>query len=190
MKPLSGIIIFVFALYFMGCAPMKVNFDPQLNITELNLGAGKKISLQVYDARPETTFGRTAPARPPLNSDQNIAELFKDRISDGLRKKGFDVLQDAKLNQPDLTVEIRLLKLSSSGIGFFSKLTFKCICKNSSKPYENIFRKNAFRKSDLLQNISNLVTKKMASDVLNNVVSQGLERMLQDVELLKCLKTA
>lgn len=210
METLFRVKFFIFALYFIGCAPSpliehfaspkKIHFDPQPNITELNIGDGKRVSLIVNDSRREKNFGYTVPARPPLTrppiiSDQNILEVLKNKISVELKKKGFDILNDVKPGKIDLTVEVLHLKLFPRNnyhqmFGAYSNkdselsvvFTFLIKCKNSSKPYGNTFHKETSGKIGLLQNTS-------ISDLFNIVISEGLERMLQDVELLQCLKT-
>lgn len=201
MKSLYGIIIFVLALYFMSCAPapIKINFDPQPNLTELSLGAGKRISLFVFDDRQIKNFGNIFPERPPfpqpppITSDQNISEVFKNKISDGLRKKGFEISHVAERRHADLIVEILRLKILASGNfrqggrnlgnGNLAVLTLLSKCKNSSKPYGNTFHKEAFGEQGLFKNVT-------ISELFNTLISEGLERILQDVELLQCLKTA
>jgi hypothetical protein len=103
----------VAVLVFQGCAfvPQKATLAPSLNVAASNEGRNVEIGVRVVDERTSKSLGRRGTAfgaAAEISSDQDVAALVQQQVTEGLQKKGFKVAAFGANAGPQLTVEIRL----------------------------------------------------------------------------------
>jgi uncharacterized lipoprotein len=183
------LLLLTAALLLGACAftPQKVTLQPMLSVTGSEIGKGKLISLRVVDERPKQVLGHRGTAygaAAEITTDQDVSEVVRNKVSEGLRANGFDVVTGAN-SLFSMKVEIRLIEYTTSqGMwtgGIHTKAALKVICKNGTREYENIYRQ------ENEERIMVVPTAERNEEFINKVVSQTLDKIFQDAELMRFL---
>ena len=118
-------------LTFVACAytPQNTVIDPEIDLVESKEGFGSTVYVKVVDERPDKGLGHRGGAYgkgAPITTDQDMESLILEKLLYGLAKKGFNPIGCGINNEPNLKVEVRLFKYSTS-VGFQSicKLAWK-----------------------------------------------------------------
>jgi uncharacterized lipoprotein YajG len=162
-----------------------------VHVNASDIGQGRKVGVLVDDERDTQELGNRGSAAiskgAKISTDQNLPEVFKQAVFDGLKAKGFNPTDNA--NSPDrrLKVEIRSLNYSTS-TGFWTggvdtKAAIKAIVTNSGISYESMYR------SENEERVVFVPTADHNTELLNKVVSEVLAKLFDDQSLLTALSS-
>jgi uncharacterized lipoprotein YajG len=189
----SPLLLFAAVLLLGACAfnPQKVTLQPVLTVSGSDVGKARVISLKIVDERPKQVLGHRGTAygsAAEITTDQDVSEIVRDKVSEGLRANGFDVVSAGANSPLSMKVEIRLIEYSTStGMwtgGIHTKAALKVVCKNGSRDYENLYRQ------ENEDRIMVVPTAEKNEEFLNKVVAQTLDKIFQDQELMKFLASS
>jgi hypothetical protein len=166
----------------------EVTLTPLLEVAESNTGKGLKITVTVKDERPTKSlgfrrsgFGRGA----EIKTAQNIGELVKRKILEGLELKGFDTSEYIEKHDIELIVELRLLEYNTStGMvtgGVHVKGALKAMGKNKGAEYEEMYRFASEKRVIIVP------TAKANEQLITVGLSHLLEELFADEKLFKFL---
>jgi uncharacterized lipoprotein len=188
--PRLPVVAFVGA-WLSGCAftPQTAEIKPTVQVYASNIGQGKTVGVLVTDERDTQDLGNRGSAliskAAKISSDQNLAEVFRQAVFDGLKSKSFMPKDLNGAVDRQLKVEIRSLNYSTS-TGFWTggvdtKAAIKAIATASGKSYENIYRSNNEERVVVVP------TAEHNSELLNKVVNDVLSKLFEDQALLSTL---
>ncbi len=183
-----------FAVVFLifstaGCAFIDQNLQvsPQVSVVETNVGHGKKVALRVVDDREEQLIGKRGASSgygaglAKINTDQDLAEVVKSAVLEGMRKKGFQPVgeNDATVG---LKVTLRTLSYdSSAGLwtqGNIGKAAVKLVASQASgKTYEKTYRGQQEIRTAFVG------SQETNAKVVNGALNDMLEKVFADTEL-------
>ena len=170
-----------------GCAFQKqaIRLEPAVSVAGSDAGAGRSAVVTVSDERPRATLGTRGVGGigEQLTLEGDLAKIVDDAVSEGLRKQGFAT--DGPLEN-QLRVEIRNLDYIVNSGFWEGKLNveflLKGICvKGPARPYEQMYR-GEFRK-----NVQVVQGEEHNTQYVNDVVSQSINALLADAEMIRCL---
>jgi uncharacterized lipoprotein YajG len=170
-------------------SPQKAEIKPDLQVYASNIGQGKAVGVLVTDERDSQDIGHRGSAlinkAATISSEQNLAEVFRQAVFDGLKAKGFAPTDSNKSTGPQLKIEIRALDYSTS-TGFWTggvdtKAAIKAIVTNSGTTYENFYR------SSNEERVVVVPTADHNTELINKVVNDVLSQLLADQALLGSL---
>ena len=182
-----GTALFLVLAATSGCAFQKqaIKLQPKVEVAASTIGGGKLIMVSVSDERPRATLGTRGVSGigEQLTLDGDLASVVKSAITEGLERQGFATSGPME-NQ--LRVEIRNLDYTVNSGFWAGKLNIefllKGICiKGNARPYEQMYR-GEFRKS-----IQVVQGEDSNSTFVNGVVSQAINALLKDQNLMRCL---
>lgn len=184
---------FLLSLVFMGLAgcafaPQQANLNPLVDVASSNDGNGTAIALRVTDERPSKSLGHRGSAYGPaaeITSSQELAAVVQQQLIDGLKKKGFEIVDFDLEKNPNLSVEIRLLEYSTS-TGFFTggvsvKGAVKVVARRGSESFERLYR------SEDEKRVVVVPTAKTNEQWLNTALEDVLDQIFEDIGLLRFL---
>jgi len=188
MKNIKAAAIAVgLAVALGGCAFQKqaIQLAPKVDVAASTIGAGKLTMVNVADERPRTTLGTRGAGGigEQLTVQGDVPAILKAAITEGLQRQGFAT--DGPMEN-QLRVEIRNLDYVVNSGFWAGKLNIefllKGICiKGNARPYENMYR-GEYRKS------VQVVQGEASNNVfVNDVVSQAVNALLKDEQLMSCL---
>lgn len=170
-----------------GCAFQKqaIQLAPKVEVAPSTIGAGKMTMVNVSDERPRTTLGTRGVGGigEQLTVQGDVPAILKTAITEGLQRQGFAT--DGPMEN-QLRVEIRNLDYAVNSGFWAGKLNIefllKGICiKGSARPYENMYR-GEYRK-----NVQVVQGEESNNIFVNDVVSQAVNALLKDEQLMRCL---
>lgn len=179
------------AVGLSGCAfhAQKAEIKPNVQVYGSNLGQGKPVGVIVADERDTQEIGNRGSAvfnkAGKITSDQNLSEVFRQAIFDGLKSNGFVPTDFSNSPTRQLKVEIRALNYSTS-TGFWTggvdtKATIKGIATTAGISYENMYR------SANEERVVFVPTADHNAELINKVVSDVLSKLFEDQALLNNL---
>jgi uncharacterized lipoprotein YajG len=189
MKKL-GIAFMVLFFSLSGCAYIDQNLSvkPDLSFSSDNIGGGKKIALRVVDDRDDQLIGKRGVQYMPggkISTDQDLVEVLKNALSDGLRKKGFEPVGE---NDPSLSMKVELRSLAyTTAMGFWTggnigTAVIKIIATEpSGKTYEKTYRSQKEIRTAFVG------SQETDAKVVNGALSEAINKIFEDKELLKFL---
>lgn len=173
-----------------GCAYIDQNLrvDPQINVVDENIGKGKKIAVRTLDERSEQLIGKRGVQFFPggkISNNQDLAEVLKNVVLLGLRKKGFEPVGD---NESDLLMKTELRSLSyntSMGLwtgGNIGTAMVKVIATQpSGKTYEKTYR------SEKVIRTAFIGSQETNAKVVNESLNEALKKVFEDKDLMQFL---
>jgi uncharacterized lipoprotein YajG len=190
MNLISKILFLMLICVVLGaCAftPQTAVIKPDIDLAETDEGHNATVTVKVVDERPDDALGHRGAAfkGAKITASQDIEDLFRKEIMQGLAKKGFKPTNCGKDSKPNLKVEIRLLEYSTS-MGFFTggihtKVTLKAVADVNGQTYENLYRVENEKR------VMFVPTASANEKYLNQVVSDILTKLFQDQELITTL---
>lgn len=173
-----------------GCAfnSQKANIAPTLQVAHSNEGHGEVVGLRVMDERPSQSLGRRGTAAvsrgAEITTNQNIAAVIQDKVSEGLQQKGFVVRPYAE-GETKLSLELRELEYHTS-TGFWTggvhvNGAIKAVGTKIGDTYERMYRSEKERRVVVVP------TAGKNEDDINNGLSDLLRSLFEDVGLFKFL---
>jgi uncharacterized lipoprotein YajG len=184
------VCLYVFAMTTIGlsaCAyvPQKAEIKPEMQVYSSDVGQGKSVIVLVTDERDTPDLGHRGGAigtAATISSDQDLTQVFKQAVFDGLKSKGFAPTDNNTSGGRQLKIEIRSLNYSTS-TGFWTggvdtKGAIKAIVTNSGTSYEKVYR------ASNEERVVFVPTAKHNADLLNKVVNDILTQLFADQSLL------
>jgi len=168
----------------------KVNLQPEVNIAEINYGNGIEVLVKVADERPEKVIGHKGGVfttnGETITTDRDVEKIVFESIMQGLHKQGFNPIANVEDSHRMLKVEIRNIAYRTSH-GFVTgaihtAASIKAVATNNGKTYEKMYvveneKRSFFGPSD-----------DETEELINTALSQTLEKLLQDQDLLVFLQ--
>jgi hypothetical protein len=107
-----------------GCAfvDQKARFDPDVRVPTSNVGAGRRVVIAVVDERPRSLIGRRGAGGSvggAITTDQDLAELVRGKLAQGLQQYGFAPVSADGAEAPKMNVEVRFLEYELA-MGFWT----------------------------------------------------------------------
>lgn len=191
MKKFHFLVLAVSMILFVsGCAfkSQTVSFEPQVNVTKLDIGKGQKIILSVVDERDTKSLGHRGGAfgkGAEISTEQDVADIIYKELSDGLVNYNFVPVSEEEAPM-SMKAELRLLEYSTS-TGFWTggvhtKSAMKVICSKGAEEFEEIYR---------VENEKRVVFVPGAdknTQMINEMLSEILNKVLNDEKLIDFLK--
>lgn len=181
---------FALGLALSGCAyhAQKATVAPSLSIAASAIGEGTTVALRVVDERPSMSIGRRGNGMmqaADISSDQDMAEVFRQAIADGLTAQGFKVVAP-KAAETTLTVELRSLEyktVTGFWVGHVNvQASLKSIAKRpGADEFERMYR------TDKSRNVMIVPTAGKNETQINQAASQLLGEMFADGQLTSYL---
>jgi len=181
---------YVSVVLLSSCAlvPQQANIAPKVNVATSSEGKNATISIKVVDERPTKSLGRRGSAYGPaaeITSANDISTVVMQQVSNGLRQKGFNVIDHQEGKAAALTVEIRFLEYSTStGLvtgGVNVDAALKAIAVRGTQSYEQMYRTES--KNDVLV----VPTAETNEEWINAALGDVLNQLLSDSALIKIL---
>ena len=182
----------VFICLITGCGPaalepVHVRLAPSVPIVSVDIGRGANLFLRVADARPEKLAVAQNKATAPIVPVNDVVSLFHELLTKRLSALGFELLiaPDALSTKLDITLQKlqygtysttppRTHIDTSVTVAVYKNNT-RVIDKNYLKTYEEVSPSLGFSPS-------------WFEEKTNMVLSQLIEKILSDLELLAALK--
>ena len=173
-----------------GCSlkPQNLRIDPEVKVTEAQVGNSKTVGLQVSDFRPDKKLGEVGdPDRKMVDVrvDEDPSPAIYERVKKALTSLGFSVQPYSDAMDRTLDIKIRKLELQSvkKPLTFDTELRAEVSAHavNSTEFYDRQFNVRT-RKDGAAPPYENDSTV-----LVNTAVSQALEDLLADEELLAML---
>lgn len=177
-------------LALAGCAfnAQTVKLDPQVSVAPSSVGKGKTVGLRVVDERPTQSLGRRGTAAvaraAEITSDRDVAAVVHQKVTEGLRAKGFQVVDSAN-EETRLTLEIRQLEYATS-TGFWTggihvNGALKAVAVRPGDSFEQMYRTERERRAVIVP------TAGKNEDDINIGLADLLRKLLDDVGLTRFL---
>ena len=183
--------IFFTIASFNGCAvtDQKVSLHPSLDVKSESVGNYKQVGVQVLDERPEHNLGYRSTAESSkgavITTDQEVAEVFSEKIKEGLKMKGFEPTSYSDDLSRTLKIEIRGLENYSSS-GFWTgdvrtNASLTAVARHSGETYERSYRTESEERIILVP-----LTEDNEQSI-NATISEVLQITFDDQELFEFL---
>ena len=173
-----------------GCSlkPQNLRIDPEIKAKEAQIGNGTTIGLRISDARSEKKLGEVGdPDRKmvDVSVEEDPSAAIYQRVKQALTKMGFSVQPYSETMGRTLDIKIRKLELQSvkKPLTFDTELRAEVAAHavNSTEYYDRQFNVRT-RKDGAAPPF-----EKDSTLLVNTAVSQALEDLLADEELLSLL---
>ena len=192
MKTRFGLIVVAIGMgaAIQGCAlkPQNLRIDPPLKVTESSIGDGRMIGLAVADSRADKKLGEVGDPNTKMvdvTVEEDPSTAVYARLEEALAKLGFSVVPYGEAMERTLQVDIRNLQLTSVKTAFTFETELRAEvgarAKNGPDYYDRQFNVRT-RKDGAAPPF-----EKDSSMLVNTAVSQALEDMLSDEQLLDLL---
>ena len=188
MKSLLSLCLSTIAFLFAsGCAlsPQKVVLDPELQVSSSSFGEGVNITLVVKDERASNELGRRGMGMAKIDIEQNLANLIREKVTSGLERKGFTIVNSKENSSKTLVIELRALDYKTS-VGFWTggvHITgaLKAESTSESSDYSEFYRVESEKRVMLNP------TAKENQRLLNEGLTDLLRKLFEDKELFDFL---
>ncbi len=175
----------IFCVLLNACAsnPSFVFLDPQPNIQVADIASGKRVVIQVEDARPQGMEAEYAAAK--IDPSQTVNQVFMAQMIRGLTAQGFVPVASTAATNTILKVKVLLINYGTlSGVAATStrsEVAAAVTVTNSAGTFHKTYRASSYS-DNYLQ-----FTHVDASQQVNMAVTNLLENMLNDQSLLRFL---
>ncbi|MEO8321567.1 MAG: YajG family lipoprotein [Bradyrhizobium sp.] len=177
-------------MIMQGCSlkPQYLRIDPPVKVKEAKIGNGKIIGLRVADARLDKKLGEIGdPDRKMVDVrvEEDPSPAIYARVKQALTKQGFSVqpYSDAMTSTLDITVRNLALTSEKKPLTFETELQAAVAAHvaNGTEFYDRQFNVRTRRDSAAPP------YQKESTQLVNTAVSQALEDLLADEDLLAML---
>jgi uncharacterized lipoprotein YajG len=173
-----------------GCAftPQKAALAPVVSVATSSEGKGVVVAVRVVDERPSKSLGHRGGgygAAAEITSTEDVAMVVQKQVVEGLKKKGFEIVDYDDAKDPRLTVEVRLLEYSTS-MGFWTggvaiQGAIKAVASRGGKTYDHMYR------SEKKERVVIVPNAKTNEGWINSALGDVLSQMFDDAVLVKFL---
>ena len=192
MKARLWYVLTVFGVVAMilGCTlkPQNVRIDPPVKVNDSAVGNGKIIGLGVSDARTDKKLGEVGDPNTKMvdvSVEEDPSAAVYGRLEEALGKLGFSVTPHSDAMERTLQVEMRSLELKSVKTPFTFETELRAAlaahAANGPEYYDRQFNVRT-RKDGAAPPF-----EKDSTMLVNTAISQALEDMLADDQLLELL---
>lgn len=174
-----------------GCSlkPQNLRLDPpSIKIEEAQAGGGTTVGLKVLDVRPTKKLGEVGDPDTKMvdvTMEEDPSARIYERVKGALEKMGFTVVPAAENADPALQLELRKLELQSvkTPFTFETELRAEVVAhaNKGNSYYDRQFNVRT-RKDGAAPPF-----EKDSNALVNTAVSQALEDLLSDEQLLETL---
>lgn len=173
-----------------GCAlkPQNLRIDPPVKVNESAVGNGRIIGLGISDARTDKKLGEIGDPNTTMvdvSVEEDPSAAVYARLQEALAKLGFSVVPYSDAMERTLQVEIRNLELKSVKTAFTFETELRAAVgarvANGPEYYDRQFNVRTRRDGAAPP------FEKDSTALVNTAVSQALEDMLSDEQLLDLL---
>jgi uncharacterized lipoprotein YajG len=180
----------VLCIGVQGCAlkNQSLRIDPEVKVKESQIGIGKTVGLRISDARADKKLGEVGdPDRKMVDVtvDEDPSPAIYERVKQALSRMGFSVQPYSSTMDRTLAIEIRTLELQSvkKPLTFYTELRAEVAAHaaNSTAYYDRQFNVRTRKESAAPP------YQKDSTKLVNTAVSQALEDLLADEQLLDLL---
>jgi uncharacterized lipoprotein YajG len=188
-KSIRLTFVVLVGLFFTACAWVHQTAHLKLNpqIASADIGNGTPVRLRVVDQRLSPILGRRGldSQDAPITTDQNVADLFHDKIDEGLTRKGFRTVPDTDSTAQLLVVEIRQIEYTTDLDYWIGLIQAQATLHASSA-------KNGLKFDQVYQGQKSIKTveaptAKTNEQLLNAAISEAVERLFADEKLVRFL---
>ena len=174
-----------------GCAwtEQHVNLKPTVTIGGGNVGQGGQVGIEVEDERPSNSLGTKMPAGGgQITPVQEPADVVRAALVDGLGRLGFKPLGERSKVPVTLKAELRAIDYKIAQ-GFWAggltvDVAIKGICViEAQQRYEKLYRGHHEESVQVAQ------SQGENEEYINDALSQAINQILSDRDLLLCLAT-
>ena len=192
MKARLWYVLAVFGVVatILGCTlkPQNLRIDPPVKVNESAVGNGRIIGLGVSDARTEKKLGEVGDPNTKMvdvSVEEDPSAAVYRRLEEALGKLGFSVVPHGDAMERTLQVEMRSLELKSVKTPFTFETELRAAlaahAANGPEYYDRQFNVRT-RKDGAAPPF-----EKDSTMLVNTAISQALEDMLADDQLLELL---
>jgi len=192
MKTRLWFVLAVFGMVvaIQGCSlkPQNLRIDPPLKVTEAAVGNGRIIGLGVSDTRTDRKLGEVGDPNTKMvdvSVEEDPSAAVYARLEEALGKLGFSVVPYSDAMERVLQVEIRSLELKSVKTAFTFETELRAgvgaHAGNGPAYYDRQFNVRT-RKDGAAPPF-----EKDSTMLVNTAISQALEDMLADEQMLELL---
>jgi uncharacterized lipoprotein YajG len=160
---------------------------PTVSVAESSTGNGVTVAVDVVDERPDKSIGKRGASGmgADIMPADKVEVAVQQAIIDGLKKKGFTVVDATGSSSAKLVVEVRFLQYSLS-TGFWSggvnvKVALKALVSANGKNYDRLYRR------DREERVQIAPTAETNEKWINDALSQTIQEMLDDNALISTL---
>lgn len=179
----------LFALQGCSLKPQNLRLDPQpVKIQESSIGSGTTVALEIKDARSTKKLGEVGDPDNKMvdvSVEEDPSPKIYARVSEALTRMGFTVVPYADGADPSLKLEIRRLDLTSVKTAFTFETELRAEvaahAARSNSYYDRQFNVRT-RKDGAAPPF-----EKDSTALVNTAISQALEDLLADEQLLATL---
>ena len=190
-KSLNFIAMVSILVSFNACsvADQKVSLHPTLDVKSENVGKNMQVGVQILDERPEQNLGYRGTDESGkgavITTDQEVAEVFSEKIKEGLKKKGFEPISYSDDIARTLKIEIHALENNASD-GFWTgdvrtQASLKAVAQHSGEKYEKSYR------TECEESIILVPLTEDNEQSINATISEVLQITFEDQELFEFL---
>ena len=181
----------LFVLLVQGCAftQQEVTLQPDVKVENKNKVHGSKIYLKTVDERSSTSIGTRGVSGfgAEITSNDDIAMIVHTAVSGALKDHGFDVISNKDGSPVELRAEVRNLEYTLKPGIFMGTLRTESLIKGicsieKDVRYEYLYRGGSEKKVFVAQ-----FAEENAKHI-NMALSESIQNMIQDSELMSCLK--
>jgi len=199
LKALKLTALLFTAVLMTSCAltPQSVVLEPTLDVAPSDLGKGHTVAVYVVDERVSTEIGRRgtgAMRGAAITATNDMVSVFRDAIVQNMEKLGFDVLAiqnfEETTNEPMvLRVDIRAVSYETSmgfwtgGVHVRGALKTTATDTQSLHTYEQLYRVDDEERVVVVPGADS------NAQMINTAISALLQKLFDDVELIKFLKS-
>ncbi|HEX7811141.1 MAG TPA: YajG family lipoprotein [Burkholderiales bacterium] len=186
---LFAALLAMLALQACSLKPQYLRIDPQqIRIQESQAGAGTTVALQVSDARPIKKLGEVGDPDNKMvdvSVEEDPSPRIYERVKEALTRMGFAVVPYSEGADPSLKLEIRKLELQSVKTAFTFETELRAeVAAHAARGtsyYDRQFNVRT-RKDGAAPPF-----EKDSTALVNTAISQALEDLLADEQLLTTL---
>lgn len=177
------------ALFLGGCAwvPQTATLKPAPNVSQSTLGNGVTVAVRVIDTRRSSIIGHRGvdSKNAAIKTEQDIVALFRQKIVEGLTRKGFAAVVFEGQPGRSLTVEIRQIDYTTDmdfwkGLIQTEAVISASMIKDGAK-FEQVY---SGKRSETTVEAPRAKTNER---LINGAISDALQRLFEDERLLHYL---
>lgn len=183
------LIIAALALLLGGCAlsPQQIQVQPSPQVTSSNLGHNQAVKVIVVDARGQKAFGSRGGVyadTATLSPSNDVRQAIADSVRKGLQQLGFNAYNPGN---DATTLEVRLEKLryipeKGSVVNEVTlNLDMSAEAKRGGVTHTGNYKTSVDHKSPFTP------TQAQNQKMINDILSQAIQRMLQDPKMIAFL---
>lgn len=178
--------IFLIPVLFTLCTnmPQSVRLDPVLHVPTDSMGKGVSVYVATKDNRGDAKLGYRGADTIPITTRQDMVILMQEKIGEGLKARAFTIVQDTT-QASGLTVSIERIQYAVDGRFLHSKIrcesTVRATATRGNTEFSRLYKFED--KSAYLF----LPSEKANQKRINNLVSETLDRILNDDKLISFL---